>query len=189
MSTLFFCARSTDVRKLTVRDLLIRHRILVYRLEQQLHSRQISYRSSSNVSTRLSIDVEPPPYLILKAQELVRLPLSRGSVRDGGLGEGSIVLDKAALRCQIDDETKAIRVSDLSPSRPWYRRSSSRETHCRGARRLYTCDSIPLSQSTRYRLPSRRSRSHPKMATKHSQQARRYLETCSIIRLRELSFS
>ncbi|GAA5880549.1 hypothetical protein JCM16303_005426 [Sporobolomyces ruberrimus] len=97
------------------------HRILVYRLERQLHSRQISYRSSSNVSTRLSIDVEPPPYLILKAQELVRLPLSRGSVRDGGLGEGSIVLDKAALRCQIDDETKAIRTTlhvRLNPSFP-----------------------------------------------------------------------
>ncbi|GAA5935454.1 Rgr1p [Sporobolomyces koalae] len=92
------------------------HRILVYRLEQQLFSRQISYRcsvSSPTVtapairSTRLSLDVDPPPYLIVDTHNLVRFS-SVVSWKDKA-HQGELVLRNAALRCEWDEETNVIR--------------------------------------------------------------------------------
>ncbi|GAA5952945.1 hypothetical protein JCM3765_003014 [Sporobolomyces pararoseus] len=82
-------------------------RILVYRLEQDLYSRQILYRSSSSNSNfnsnsnststtnSLLINLEPtPPFLILDTKTLTTLPNRKVT---------SMLMRTAALRCQLDE--------------------------------------------------------------------------------------
>ncbi|GAA6010337.1 hypothetical protein JCM11491_006274 [Sporobolomyces phaffii] len=97
------------------------HRTLTYRLEQQLYSRQIPYRSSSESSSRLSIDLEPPPYLVLDTENLIKLPRAGVPASAKKTGNQSLVRGSAALRCHVDEETNTIRTTlhlRLNPTLP-----------------------------------------------------------------------
>ncbi|GAA5897842.1 uncharacterized protein JCM6883_000839 [Sporobolomyces salmoneus] len=100
------------------------HRILLYRIEQQLHSRQISYRSSScsssTRSNRLEMDREPPPFLVLDTQGLIRLPRDERSTtnsKDGRLP--LLLLRTAALRITLQIRLNpSFPLSSLPPPFP-----------------------------------------------------------------------